>query len=267
MTPDKRDPQDHQLKDVSSEDVRDLVPEDPPLETMGLARKIAKAGYASRRQAEEMVRSGRVVINDKRILDPYMSVTDEHEIKIDGVPVVEIIRSYFAFNKPADVATSPSVGYRHRTLNEFLPRDIPGLQSAGRLDIGTTGLLLLSNDSAWNAVAASGHGHGKEFLVTVRNSVAQGQIEVMAAGVKIPRLGAVSPTLVCLEERSDRRSTFRIALDSGKVRQIRILCSALHLEIEAIHRVRIGVVELGALAVGRYRALSRDEIEGIRAGA
>ncbi len=266
MTPDKRDPEKTQPADTTPEIREDVVSEEPVDPTMGLARKIAKAGYASRRQAEEMVRSGRVLVNDKRYLDPYMAVTMEHEIKIDGTPVVEFIRSYFAFNKPPDVITNPSVGHRHRTLSEFLPRDVPGLLPAGRLDIGTTGLLLLSNDCSWNAVAASGHGQGKSFLVTVRNTISDNLIEVMAAGVKIPRVGFLCPSLVRLEERSDRRSVFRIDLDSGKVRQVRSLCSLLQLDIEGIHRVRVGLVELGMLGPGRYRALSRDEIEGIRKG-
>jgi len=267
MTPEERDSEETQPEDATPEIQEDVVIEEPANPSMGLARKIAKAGYASRRQAEEMVRSGRILVNDKRHLDPFMPVTAEHEIKIDGSPVVEFIRSYFAFNKPPNVTTSPSVGHRHRTLSEFLPRDVPGLLPAGRLDIGTTGLLLLSNDCSWNAMAASGHGQGKGFLVTVRNTISDNLIEVMAAGVKIPRIGFLSPSLVRLEERSDRHSTFRIDLDSGKIRQIRSLCSLLNLDIEGIHRVRVGLVELGALSPGRYRVLSRDEIEGIRTGA
>jgi 23S rRNA pseudouridine2605 synthase len=266
MTPEERDPEETQPGDATSEVQDDILVEDPAEPTMGLARTIAKAGYASRRQAEEMVRSGRVLVNGKRHLDPYMAVTSEHEIKIDGSPVVEFIRSYFAFNKPSDVTTSPSVGHRHKTLSEFLPRDVPGLLPAGRLDVGTTGLLLLSNDCSWNAAAASGHGQGKGFHVTVRNSVSDNLIEVMAAGVKIPRIGFLSPSLVRLEKRSDRRSIFRIDLDSGKVRQIRALCTLMKLDVEGIHRVRVGLVELGMLRPGRYRALTRDEIEGIRKG-
>lgn len=245
----------------------DAAFEPPAPGTRGLARTIAKAGYASRRQAEEMVRSGRVTVDGKRYLDPYMSVTPDREILIDGAPVVEIIRSYFAFNKPAEVTTSPGVGHRHPTMNDFLPRDVPGLQPAGRLDVGTSGLLLLSNDSAWNAAAASGHGHTKEFLVTVRKAVSDGVIEIMAAGIKVPHVGKVLPSVCGVERRSESETVIRIALSGGKIRHLRSLCATLNLVIDSVHRVRIGPVSLGTLVSGRCRALSRDEIEGIRAGA
>ncbi|MBU0741549.1 hypothetical protein KKA85_06330 [bacterium] len=236
-------------------------------DSRGLARRIAKAGYATRRQAEEMVRSGRVRVDGKRRLDPYMSIAQDQEILIDGVPMAEVIRSYFAFYKPDDMSTNPTAGHRTRLLGEFIPRDVPGIRAAGRLDAGTTGLLLLSNDSAWNAAAASGHGFDKEFLVTVTGAISDDQIEVMAAGVQLPRVGHLHPSLVRVESRFDHNTVFRIALGGGKVRQIRALCAAMHLKIEKIHRVRIGPVKLGLLKPGRYRPLSKAEIEGIREGA
>ncbi|MBC8423957.1 rRNA pseudouridine synthase [bacterium] len=233
--------------------------------TRGLARRIAKAGYATRRQAEEMVRSGRVRVDGMRRLDPYMTVTMEQEIVIDGVEMTEIIRAYYAFNKPETVSTHP-MGHYDRLLGDFLPRTVPGIRPAGRLDAGTTGLLLLSNDSAWNAAAASGHGFDKEFLVTVTGIVSDNQAEVMAAGVQLPRAGYLHPTLVRIESRYDHNSIFRIALPGAKVRQIRALCAAMHLNIERIHRVRIGPIKLELLKAGSYRALSQFEIEGIREG-
>jgi len=90
-------------------------------EQRGLARRIAKAGYATRRQSEEMVRSGRVRVNGRRHLDPYMTVTQDQEIMIDGVPMTEIIRSYYAFYKPDNVSTHPTGGHRTRLLSVFLP--------------------------------------------------------------------------------------------------------------------------------------------------
>jgi len=237
-----------------------------PPDAQGLARRIAKAGYATRRQAEEMVRSGRVRVDGKRRLDPYMAVTPDDEIAIDGVPMAEVIRSYYAFHKPDNVSTHAASGHRIRHLSEFMPREVPGVRPAGRLDAGTTGLLLLSNDSVWNAAAAGGHDCEKEFLVTVTGSVTPDQIEVMSAGVMLPRVGQLNPAKACLESRFDRTSVFRIALPGGKVRQIRSLCTAMHLNIERIHRVRIGPVKLGLLKPGRYRTLLRAEIDGIREG-
>ncbi len=230
----------------------------------GLARMIAKAGYASRRQAEEMVRSGRVEVDRRRVLDPFMPVGPDAAIIIDGQPVVEIIRQYFAFHKPPAVATSTHGGKRTRLITEFFPNDVPSLRCAGRLDASTTGLLLISNDSSWNANAAGGCGFEKEFLVTVSGSVAEAEIGVIAAGMTLPKVGTLHPTLAALEAREEKSSVVRLALNEGKVRQVRHLFTALRHDILAIHRVRIGPVSLGELAEGHLRPLSAIEIAAIR---
>jgi len=103
--------------------------------------------------------------------------------------------------------------------------------------------------------------------VSVAGSLAPSQLEVVAAGVQLPRVGYLRPTEISLVKRTERGSSFRIALPGGKVRQVRALCTALHLRIDTIHRVRIGPVKLGPLKPGRYRNLSSAEIEGIREGA
>ena len=265
MNQDKADTGDLEIR-ISDDTDETASPDATSPRIMGLARTIAKAGYASRRQAEEMVRSGRVEVDGKRYIDPCMSVDAERTITIDGHPVQEIIRSYYAFHKPTDLTTTPVVGHRQRTLNDFLPRDIPGLQPAGRLDAGTSGLLLLSNDSPWNSAAASGHGHAKEFLVTVRKAVSDNVIEIMAAGVKVPHVGKVLPDLCRMERRGESETILRVSLKGGKIRHLRSLCSMLALPVASVHRVRIGPVSLGGLGAGRYRALSREEIEGIRLG-
>jgi len=230
----------------------------------GLARSIAKAGYASRRQAEEMVRSGRVEVDKRRVLDPYFAVVPGVEISIDGNVLVEAIRQYFAFHKPSAVSTSSITGKRTRPISEFFPRDIPGLRPAGRLDTGTTGLLLVSNDSSWNANAAGGCGFDKEYLVTVSGSVGEAEIGVIAAGMTLPKVGPLRPTKASLESEEDNKAVVRLVLTEGKVRQIRHLFIALRHDIISIHRVRIGPVSLGELAEGHLRPLTHTQIETIR---
>jgi len=234
---------------------------------MGLARRIAKAGYASRRVAEEIVRAGRVQVDGQRILDPYLGVPEDVEIAVDGQVLQEVARVYFAFYKPLGVTTNPTVGQRGRLVSEFLPSDITGLRPAGRLDLGTTGLLLISNDNRWNGLAAAGNGHEKEFLLRVAGEISDLQLDLIASGVQIHKVGTVQPTLVKLEARNVHNSVIKIALREGKVRQLRALCQALRLELKGLHRIRIGPIHLGSLRPGKMRPLTDEEIEAIRRGA
>lgn len=232
----------------------------------GLARTMTKRGYATRRQAEEMVRSGRVKVEGKRVLDPGFGVTGDCVISIDDVRMSEVIRSYFALNKPLDVATNSTVSPRARLISTFMPSDIPGLAPAGRLDPATTGLLLVSNDAEWNALAASGHGFDKEFRLQVAGAVSELQLGVVRAGVHVPKAGVVKPKSIELIGHQEGLCDISLVLPGGKVRQIRSLFTALRLDLRAVHRIRIGPIRLDNIAPGRWRSLSREEVELIRRG-
>ncbi len=232
--------------------------------SMGLARFISKAGYGTRKQVEKKVSEGHVNVDGERITDPGFSVTPDMMISIDGQLLVEHDRHYIAFNKPAGVVVSGHYNRRDRTLAEFLPHDILGLQPAGRLDSSTSGLLLISNDNSWNAVAAGGNHLEKEFLVTVSGSVTDAEIGVLSTGMIIPGLGAINPANAKIETQKTMSTVIRISLDDGKVRPIRDLFKALMHDVEQIHRVKIGQIELGSLRSGNYRHLKPEEIEAIR---
>ena len=126
-------------------------------EARGLARSIAKAGYATRRQAEEMVRSGRVRVDGKRCLDPYRAVATEQEIVIDGVEMTEIIRAYYAFHKPESVSTHPT-RHHSRLLGDFLPRDVPGIRPAGRAPVREGADVLAADGEPIGVVTSGGFG-------------------------------------------------------------------------------------------------------------
>ncbi len=246
-----------------------MTPDDAPdaLRERGLARTISKAGYGTRRQAEEMVRSGRVQVAGKRVLDPTFSVTENLEIRIDDQPISELIRTYLAFHKPLDVATTATVSHSTQLISQHLPTDITGLSPGGRLDTSTSGLLLVSNDSEWNAMAASGNGHDKEFLLKIAGHVTEVELGIIRAGVQVPKVGEVKPRSIDVIEDNGHICRVNLVLREGKVRQIRNLFMALRLDLEAVHRIRIGPIRLDSLAAGCWRSLSQDEIESIRKGA
>jgi 23S rRNA pseudouridine2605 synthase len=233
-------------------------------EARGLARVITKAGYATRRQAEEMVRSGRVTVDGKRVLEPGFTVTRESVVAIDGHRLVQIVRTYLAFHKPDNVSAAPLLGRRARLITEYLPKDVPGLNPAGRLDVATTGLILVSNDSAWNSTAAGGAGIEKEYLIRFKGEVPDVQVDFLSAGIQVPKHGLVKPESVVIHSRDRLQTVLDVVVLGAKLRPIRTLCSTLRMDVQGVHRIRMGPVLLGDLKPGRYRYLLHDEVEEIR---
>ncbi len=233
---------------------------------MGLARTIAKRGRATRPEAESLIRSGRVRVDGRLVHDPSRGVRADSQILIDGEPLVEVERRYYAFHKPAEIVIGPGERDSVRSLRAFLPPSVPGLRAAGRLDAATTGLVLISNDAQWNARAAGGAGFEKEYQILVPGVVSDLELGVIAAGVRLPRLGFVKPLSVRIEQQTAEQTIVRMVLIEGKNRQIRRLFHTLRYDSVRLHRVRIGPIALGELEPGRLRLLSIVEIDQVRHG-
>lgn len=239
-------------------------PEGTESRRRGLARTIAKSGRASRAQAEAMVRSGRVKVDGKVVFDPAHPVGPESAVVLDGEPLSEVVRRYFAFHKPLHVVTTAAERERRRAMSDFFPSGIPGLRPAGRMDAETTGLVLVSNDAIWNDNAAGGAGFEKEYRVKVSGVLNQLELDVLSAGLHIPKIGFVRPLSLGVESSGPDETTLRVVTRDGKNRQIRRLFSVLRHEVLSLHRVRIGPVSLGDLPPGGMRPLTAAEVEQIR---
>lgn len=241
------------------------LPEDlwRPAKPQGLARCIAKAGYATRAQAEAIVRSGRVTVDDQQVTDPAAPVGPDSNIVLDGQPLIEVQRRYLAFHKPPKVITIASDRGGRRQVSEFFPPGIPGLRPAGRLDANTSGLLLISNDHIWNSVAAGSIGLEKEYFVRVTGQVTDLEIKIITAGLLLPNLGFIRPTSLMVLIRNDEQTELRLVVVEGKNRQVRRIFSSLRHDVNVLRRIRIGPVKLGTLPSGRMRPLTREEIKAI----
>jgi 23S rRNA pseudouridine2605 synthase len=238
-----------------------------PRRPVGLARAIAKAGYATRSQADAMVISGRVQVDDLLVTDPAIPVGPDNVILLDGQPLVEVARRYFAFYKPVKVVSSASDRGGRRHVTEFLPPDIPGLRPAGRLDASTEGLLLISNDSVWNDLAAGSVGMEKEYEIRVGGRITEVEIGIITAGMHLPNLGFIRPTQVTITQRGENDTTLNLVVVEGKNRQVRRIFSSLRHDVLRLSRLRIGSISLGNLPPGRLRPLTPAEVEAIRRGS
>jgi 23S rRNA pseudouridine2604 synthase len=225
-------------------------------QSISLNKFISDTGYCSRREADALIKAGRVLLNDK------IAVTGNRYqpgdvVEVDGSLVTPQQKEkpvYLAFNKPVGITTTTEEGVKGNIISyiNYPKRIFP----IGRLDKDSEGLIFLTNDGdIVNKLLRAGNAHEKEYQVRVHKPIAPGFAEKMAAG--IPMLGTV--TLPC-KVRITGRQSFTIILTQGLNRQIRRMCEYFGYTVLSLQRVRIMNVRLDKLPVGRWRYLSDAEI-------
>lgn len=228
---------------------------------MRLQRVLARAGVTSRRKAEELIRAGRVRVDGTVATLGSSADPERQRVSVDGKAVRPAAAAWFALNKPIGVVVSRGDPAARRTVFELVP-DVPGLIYVGRLDVMTSGLLLLTTDGA----AAHRLTHPR---YAVRRTY---RLAVHGAGVEAVRRALAGRTVVdgrpvaivsALVRSKGGSVEVELTLAEGRHRIVRRLAEALDLKVEWLHRVAYGPVRLGDLAEGRSRPLTRREIQGI----
>ena len=240
-----------------------------PGRPMGLSRALMKAGYGTRRWADEMVAAGRVRVGSLVVKDPLRMIAADAEVFLDNKPLLKIDFCYYAFHKPLRVVCREQDGPGRRLASDFFPNEIVGLRTAGRLDARTSGLLLVSNDGAWMTRVTGPAGCEHEFMVQVEGEVSEVQLTVIDAGIMIPGLGAFRPVAVRVLGHESGRTMLSVTLHGGQARQMRRMLATLRHKVIMVRRVRLGEVRMGDLAPGGLRPLTAQEVAsftGIPAG-
>ena len=228
-------------------------------ESMRIHRALARAGIASRREAERMIADGRVMVNGEpaRIGQSIDPSQDRVQVDKREVELAETERVWFVLNKPAGVMTTRKDPQGRRTVFDFVP-SAPGLTYVGRLDYLTEGIVLFTNDGdAAHRLTHPSSRIERVYLATVRGNVREAAEEARA-GVELED-GIVTPAWVHVRPLGERRWEFEVALREGRNREVRRLCEALGLEVERLVRTRFGPVLLGKLAPGVSRPLTTRE--------
>jgi 23S rRNA pseudouridine2605 synthase len=230
-----------------------------------IAKVIARAGLASRREAEAWIAAGRVAVNGEVIASPARNVTAQDRVAVDGepLPVRERTR-LFLYHKPRGLLTTHADPAGRPTIFSGLPKDLPRLVSVGRLDLNTEGLLLLTNDGGLARVLElPATGWLRRYRVRAHGSVTQDQLDALRQGVSIDgiRYGAIEAT-VDRVQGSNIWLTF--AIREGKNREVKNVLGHLGLAVNRLIRVSFGPFQLGDLAEGaieevRTRTL-RDQL-------
>lgn len=227
-------------------------------EPMRIQRALARAGILSRRKAEELVANGRVTVNGGPALVGQTVDPDRDVIMVDGQRIgAPAPTEWFVLNKPAGVITSRHDPEGRRTVFDLVPAR-PGLTYVGRLDFLTEGVLLLTTDGA--AAHRLTHPSREVERTYVASVLGEGGEAAEAAreGVELED-GLVCPKTITAEKIGRGRWELTITLSEGRNREVRRLCEALGLEVDRLLRVKFGPVELGDLAAGKVRSLTKQE--------
>ncbi len=232
---------------------------------MRLQAFLARSGAApSRRKAEALISAGRVRVNGQTALLGE-SVTPNDRVLLDDQPVeLPQEHAYLALNKPKGYLTTLKDERGRPTVAELMPENVPGLVPVGRLDAGTTGLLLLTNDGPFaHHVAHPSSEIEKEYELILENPVPESRLAALAKGPRLEDGKMLPPKLTQLSSTS-AKTTLNLTIHEGRNRIIRRACAAVELTLIHLERVRIGPVKLGNLPEGCYRPLTQREIEALR---
>ena len=237
-------------------------PDGSPGKLLRLQRALARAGVTSRRKAEDLIRAGRVRV-DGAIATIGMSVDPARQrVTVDGRAVKAAGPvTWLALNKPVGYVVSRSDPEGRRTVFNLLP-NVPGLAYVGRLDVMTSGLLLLTTDgAAAHRLMHPRFAVPRTYWLRVHGHSAA---EVRTALERPPAIDGRPVRVVDFRVRPVERSIeVEVTLAEGRQRIVRRLAEALGLKVEWLHRVAYGPVRLGRLAEGKYRRLAGREIEAI----
>ncbi|MEO5705520.1 MAG: pseudouridine synthase [Alteraurantiacibacter sp.] len=242
---------------------------DAPREGDRIAKLLARAGIASRREVERMIEAGRVKINGELVTTPATVLTTLAGVTVDGKPVAKPERTrLFAFHKPAGLLTAERDFSGRSTiydaLKNALPAGTPRLMPVGRLDLNTEGLLLLTNDGELKrAMELPSSGIERTYRARTFGAISQAQLEELIHGIEIDgmRYGKIDANL---ERSAGRNKWVEMTLTEGKNREVRNVLEFLGLEVSRLLRIAYGPFRLDDLARGQAVEIRKEAVERFR---
>ncbi len=226
-----------------------------------IAKLLARAGVASRRDIERMIAEGRIAIDGKVLDTPATLLESLKGVTVDGVAVKPAgAARLFLFHKPAGTLTAARDPKGRPTIYDKLPKDLPRLMPVGRLDYHTEGLLLMTNDGELKRqLELPKTGVVRTYRARAFGDVTQDQLEDLAEGVEVDgvRYGSIDANM---ERRTGRNCWIEMSLTEGKNREVRNVLAHLGMQVSRLIRTSYGPFQLLDLPVGRVIEVSREEL-------
>ncbi len=230
-----------------------------------LDRLLSKAGVGSRTEARRWVAERRVAVNGRVVTDPELWVDPETDkVALDGRPLQAAEKLYLLVHKPKGYLTTYRDPQGRKTVYDVLPERDLYLFPVGRLDLDTSGLLIVTNDSDFAEALTNPLSEvPKTYLVKTSKLLTDEQLQLLSQGVTL-KDGPTRPARVTRLRESGGRTVFAITITEGRNRQVRRMVEALGAKVLKLVRVAIGSVELGELPLGETRPLTPAEVRRLR---
>jgi len=227
-----------------------------------LDRVLSRAGVASRSTTRQWIADGRVKVNGRVNRNPdHWVETEKDTVHFDGRPVRQEKKLYVALNKPAGVVTSHGDRRGRPTVYDYVKTLDRWVFPVGRLDMDTSGLLILTNDTEFGDRLLSPDSKiPKTYYVKVAGSMEPKHYNALASGVDIGRGERTGPALVREARRTEKNTWFELTITEGKNRQVRRMCEAIERPVRKLVRIQIGTYSLGDIPVGGYVVLSNADL-------
>ncbi|HEY6138592.1 MAG TPA: pseudouridine synthase [Thermoanaerobaculia bacterium] len=234
-----------------------------PLKT--LERVLSKAGLGSRTEARAWIARGRVQVNGRVARDPDAWVDLERDrVSFDGKPLRAGTRIYLLMYKPKGYLTTYRDPQGRPTIYDLLPEGTPYVSPVGRLDLDTSGLLILTNDTQLAERLTNPDYHvPKTYLVKASRHLTDDDLDALRRGLEL-RDGPTRPAAVTRLRESGGKTVFEITITEGRNRQVRRMVEALEAKVLKLVRVAIGPLRIGKMQIGSVRELSAEEVRGLR---
>jgi 23S rRNA pseudouridine2605 synthase len=230
-----------------------------------LDRVLSKFGVGSRTEARSWIGAGRVTVNGKKVQTPDTWIDPERDqVALDGHPLTARQKRYLLLYKPKGYLTTYKDPEGRPTVYDLLGSVKDFVFPVGRLDQDTTGLLILTNDSAFGDHITSPESKvPKTYLVKASILLDDAQLEQLRQGLTLSD-GPTRPAIVERIRDSAKYTFFEITITEGRNRQVRRMVEALGAKVLKLVRTAIGGIEIGGLEIGKYRELTEEEIVALR---
>lgn len=236
------------------------------MEEIRLQKYLANCGVASRRKAEELIQEGKIKVNGKIVTELGTKINPKKdEVAYQGKKVKEVEDFvYILLNKPIDYVTTAKDQFNRQSVLDLVKvkqRIVP----VGRLDMYTSGALILTNDGEFvYKVTHPKHEIEKTYTVTIKGIVKQEDVEQLRKGVEIDDyITKPAKVKILKTDKEKNQSRLEITIHEGKNRQVRKMCEAIGHKVLALHRSKIAGIGVKDIELGKWRYLTQKEVEKI----